>query len=146
MSNNSFYEWLPKWAYSSLQERSCSQCNKNYTKNDIVAIGLRTTEDNSYAMYVEHQCSKCKFRALTILGKQKEDTLEKLCYIILESIKTKKITHKSKLTHKHKKNNPMTDKEVRKFIKFMNSNQTHADFCKEIGIITFPKEEKDDSG
>jgi len=145
MSDNSFHQWLPEWTYAPLQKRKCSQCNKKYTKDNIIAVGIRMTEEDFYAMYLETQCSECGFRALTTLGKQKEDSLEKLCYVILESIKKKKITNKSKMIHKQMENKPMTDKEVENFIKFIQTNQTHADFCKKIGV-TIPKDKKDDTG
>lgn len=135
MPNKSFHNWLPEWAYASLNRRSCSQCSTKYSKYDIVAVGVRKIEDPGFAMYIEHKCSECGFRALTTLGKQKEDSLEKLCYVILESIKKRKLSEKSKLINKHTKNAPISDGEVTSFLDFMNDSKSHEDFLREIGVI-----------
>jgi hypothetical protein len=147
MTERPFYYWLPEWIYAPLDRRCCSQCETKYTKNDITAVGVRKLEDSAYALYVEHQCSSCNFRALTTFGKQKEDSLERLCYVVLESIKKRKITEKAKMLQKHKDDKPMTEKEVKGFISFMQTSESHEDFLREIGV-TFPRNNgnQDDSG
>lgn len=144
MPNKPFHNWLPEWACTSLDNRICSQCKSKYSKENIIAVGVRKIEDPNYVMYIEHQCSKCGFRALTILGKHKEDSLEKLCYTILESIKKRKLSEKSKLVNKHKTNEPISDGEVTKFLNFINSKKnSHDDFLREIGVV-FPKNNDND--
>jgi len=150
MPNRNFHNWLPEWAYSSLDKRSCSQCSTNYQKQDIIAVGIRQTETEGadtppeYAMYLEHQCSSCGFRGLTVLGKQKEDNLEKLCYVILEGVKKRKISEKSKMLKNHRTNDPISDKEVKDLREFMNNSKTHDDFLREIGVV-LPEKDDDDS-
>ncbi|MHA2279325.1 MAG: hypothetical protein ACXAC5_00330 [Promethearchaeota archaeon] len=141
--SQAFHQWLPEWVHASLNNRSCSQCETAYSKNDIIAVGVRQLEDPAYAMYIEHQCSSCGFRALTTLGKQKEDTLERLCYTILESIKKRKLSEKAKMLQKNIENKPMTEKEVKNFINFMQTSESHDDFLREIGV-TFPRKSDQD--
>jgi len=145
MPNKSF-RWLPEWVYTSLNARTCSQCNSKYSKNDIIAVGVRKIENPNYAMYIEHKCFKCRFRALTTISKRKEDSLEQLCYVILESIKKRKLSEKSKLINKHKIDEPISDSEVIEFLDFINENTLHDDFLREIGVV-FPKnkDKTDDS-
>lgn len=146
MENNMtkpFYHWLPDWVQSGLKKRSCSQCETVYSARDIIAVGIRQINDShKCAMYVEHVCSSCKFRALTTFGKEKEDNLEGMCCVVLESIKKKKLAEKSRLLRKRKEGN-MTDGEVDKFLKF-NKEASHEDFLKEIGV-SLPKKNDDTS-
>jgi len=142
-----FHYWLPDWMQDALNKRSCSQCKTIYSKQDIVAIGIRqVNEENSpheCAMYVEHACPSCGYRALTTFGKEKEDNLERMCCGILENIKKKKLVEKSQLLRKQKEG-AITDREVNKFLTFIK-NASHEDFCKEIGV-TLPKDNSNDSG
>ena len=146
MSERPFHYWLPEWVYATLDRRCCSQCETKYTKSDIIAVGVRKVEDPAYAMYIEHQCSSCGFRALTTFGKQKEDTLERLCYVILESIKKRKLVQKSQTLKRVRNDKPMTEIEVSKFKNFLQTSESHEDFLREIGV-TFPgtKEQNDSS-
>jgi hypothetical protein len=138
-----FYHWLPDWIQSGLKKRICSQCQTNYSKQDIVAVGVRQVNDpHECAMYVEHVCSSCGYRALTTFGKEKENSLEGMCCGILENIKKKKLMEKSKLLQKQKKGN-MTDREVDKFLKFFK-DASHEEFCTEIGS-PLPEEDNDTS-
>lgn len=129
-----FYYWLPDWVQNGLKNRSCSQCKMKYSKQDIVAIGIRQVNDpHECALYVEHACSSCGYRALTTLGKEKENSLEGMCCSILESIKKKKLVEKSRLLRRHKEG-AMTDHEVSSFLKLLKNASLHEDFCKEIGV------------
>ncbi len=128
-----FHYWLPDWTQRSLDKRICSQCKTQYSKQDIVAIGVRQIKKpHECSMYVEHMCPLCGYRALTTFGKEKEDNLERMCCVILESIKKKKLAEKSRLLRKNKEGN-ITDKEVTRFLKFIK-DASHEDFCKEIGV------------
>lgn len=133
-----FYYWLPDWVQNGLNKRHCSQCKTQYSKQDIVAVGIRqVNKPYECAIYIEHICSSCEYRALTTFGKEKEDSLEKMCCGILESIKKKKLVEKSRLLRKRKEGN-ITDREVKEFLKFIK-NASHEDFLKEIGI-SFPND------
>lgn len=138
-----FYHWLPEWVQSGLKKRSCSKCEIKYSTQDIIAVGIRQVgEPHECAMYIEHVCSSCGYRALTTFGKEKENSLEGMCCVVLESIKKKKLTEKSRLLRKQKEGN-MTDREVNKFLKF-NKKASHEDFLKEIGV-SLPKKNDDTS-
>ena len=138
-----FHHWLPDWVQNGLKKRSCSQCQTKYSTQDIVAVGIRQVNNpHECAMYVEHICPSCGYRALTTFGKEKEDSLEGMCCGILESIKRKKLTEKSRLLRKRKEGN-MTDKEVSNFLKFVQ-DASHDDFLKEIGVST-PQKNNDTS-
>lgn len=136
MENNMpkpFYYWLPNWVQNGINKRTCSQCETNYTKQDIVAVGIRQVSDpHECAIYVEHMCPSCGYRALTTFGKEKEDSLEGMCCSILESIKRKKLVEKSRLLRKRKEGT-ISDGEVNKFLKFIQK-ASHEDFLKEIGV------------
>lgn len=138
-----FNYWLPDWIQGEIKKRSCSQCKTHYSKQDIVAVGIRQINNhNECAMYIEHICSSCDYRAITTFGKEKENTLEKMCCNILESIRRKKLTEKSLLLRKQK-NGVITDREVKKFLNF-NKNASHDEFLKEIGI-NLPEENRNDT-
>ena len=140
-----FSYWLPKWMQNTINKRSCSQCEKPYTKTDIIACGVRIVEKSSTecSMYIEHECSSCGYRALTTFGKQKETSLEGMCCAILENIRRKKQVEKSRMLRKRKEG-VMTKREVDKFLSFMKGATTHEEFLKEIGV-SIPKEKDDDT-
>lgn len=138
-----FHYWLPDWVQNAVKKRSCSQCKTKYSKEDIIAVGVRQINSYECAMYVEHVCPSCGYRALTTFGKEKEDSLEGMCCGILESIKKKKLVEKSRLLRKRQEGT-ITDREVSKFLKFMKEADNHSDFCEEIGS-PLPKDDNDTS-
>ncbi len=140
MARNISY-WLPEWITSATKNRECNKCASKFHKNDIIAVGIRQN-GASVALYVEHECRKCQYRAMTVLGKQKEDTLEKMCYALLESIKQRKISEKSAELRK-KKEGKMTDREVKRMINFIQKAETHEEFLRQIGMFP-PKAEQND--
>lgn len=148
MENNMpkpFTYWLPNWIQNDLKNRSCSQCETKVFKQDIVAVGIRQTgKPHECAMYIEYICSSCEYRALITFGKEKEkeNSIEKMCCNILESIKRKKLTEKSLLLRRRKEG-VITDREVKKFLSF-NKNASHEEFLKEIGM-SFPQNKDDTS-
>lgn len=130
------YHCLPDWAQRSVRNRKCTRCSKLYKKSDVVAVGIRSLDTDRSKMeptlYVEHLCSNCDYRAITTVIKENTGTLEGLCFSILENIKHKRLLENSKKFGKRKKENPgpITDAEVKKFLKSMNDSSTHADFLK----------------
>ena len=132
MSKKLISHWLPKWVILATKGRECSKCSLKFSKSDIIAVGIRQN-GSSVALYVEHECRDCKYRAMTILGKQKEDTLEKMCYALLEGIKQQKVTEKSAELRK-KKEGKMTDREVKRMINFIKTTKTHEDLLREMGL------------
>lgn len=138
-----FYYWLPDWVQTGLKNRACSQCETKYSKQDVTAVGVRQAGDaHECAMYVEHVCPSCEYRAITTFEREKEDSLEGMCCGILESIKKRKLAEKSRSFRQQKKG-VITDKEVTSFIKFIK-DASHDDFMKEIGV-NLPKEEDNDT-
>ena len=135
--NKHFHDWMPDWVKSAIKQKKCSQCSENFTKNGIVAIGIRELENASHSLYVEHKCLNCDFRAISSLGKQKE-SLEGLCYMIIESIKKHKLARKSKMFQNKDDSKPMSEKEVKGFINFIQKSSSHDDFLREIGVVLPP--------
>jgi len=124
--------WLPYWALLPIKNRKCSKCSAKFTRKDLIAIGIRKN-GTSVALYIEHECHECNYRAMTILGKQKEDTLEKMCYALLEGIKQRKIAEKS-FEWRKEQIGKMTDSEIDNMISFIQGVETHEEFLKQIGI------------
>ena len=143
--NKSFHDWMPDWVNSAIKQKKCSQCSENFTKNGIVAIGIRELDNASYSLYAEHKCMNCDFRAISTLGKQKEESLEGLCYMIIESIKKYKLARKSKMFQNKDGSKPMSEKEVKGFINFMQKAASHDDFLREIGVV-LPPDKNHDTG
>lgn len=140
MSKNSISYWLPHWIISSTKGRKCSKCNTKFSRNDIIAVGVRQN-GKSVATYIEHECNSCKYRGMIVLGKDKEDTLEKMCYVLLESIKQRKMAEKSAKL-REKKEGKMTDCEINKMINFIKGAKTHEDLLRQMGVS--PKTKQDD--
>ncbi|KKK43385.1 hypothetical protein LCGC14_3168580 [marine sediment metagenome] len=140
-----FSYWLPEWMQNTINTRTCSQCKNPYTKEDIIAIGVRSTDNGSLecSMYIEHECSSCGYRALTTFAQQKETSLEGMCCAILENIRRKKKTEKSRMLRKRKEG-IMTEREVSQFLNSMQKFKTHEEFLKEIGM-SLPKEKDNDT-
>ena len=135
MAKNSISYWLPEWVLSVTKNRECNKCHSQLSRDHIIAVGIRQN-GATVALYIEHEC-ECKYRAMTILGKQKEDTLEKMCYALLEGIKQRKITEKSAELRK-KKEGKMTDREVKKMINAIKKVESHEDFLRQMGIAPLP--------
>ena len=147
MAKKSFHYWLPEWVQNSLNHKICGKCSKKYSNKDIVAIGIRESEseENNYcSFYVEHKCSSCDYRSLITLNKQKEVSLENMCFTILEGIRKRKLTEKSRAIKKNTNQNPISDKEMKNFIKFVNNTKTHEEFLKGIGVLLPPKSNDSD--
>lgn len=112
---------------TSISTKSCPRCQKQLNKKDVVAIGIREG-DTQPCYYIEYQCSKCKGRGITPFN-SRIATIEKLCYVLLESVKHQKELSKSKEMEKQNKNtSPISDKEVKAFMKFLNKSESHEDF------------------
>lgn len=141
MRKNSISYWTPDWVLTAIYNRLCSECNSKFTKSDIVAVGMREV-NSGVAMYVEHLCKSCGYRAITTLGRQKEESLEEMCYTLLEGIKRKKIAHRVKELRK-KQEGKMTDKEVKSMINFIQKAETHEEFLDKMGETQPPKKQND---
>lgn len=140
MPKNLISYWLPEWMVSVTKNKKCNKCDAQLFKNDVIAVGIRQNE-LSVALYIEHKCHECQYRAITVLNNQKENTLEKMCYALLESIKQRKIAEKSAELRK-KKEGKMTDGEVKNMINFIKQAATHEDFLRQIGVPP-PKKQND---
>lgn len=130
MKNKPLYQDLPDWVFDGIKDNSCCQCDNPFNKDTIVAIGIRQVK-KSIAFFVEHQCSKCGFRAITSFGREKENSLENMCHTLLRHINSQKVVQNALGFKKHL-SEPMTDQEVVQFIKFVQNNETHDEFLKEI--------------
>ena len=116
--------------FLEIKERYCSNCGHKINKQDVIAIGIRQLKSKQ-ALYIEYKCPKCDTREI-ISYTQKPNTIEQLCYMLLDSVKkhnesqNAKNSDSSKLNHKTQ----MSKKEVDEFLKFMETVETHEDFMK----------------
>mgnify|MGYP001582107566 CR=1 FL=1 len=133
MSHKMFYTSLPDWICSLIESKSCLNCSIDCKKGGIIAAGIRQLDPSTHSMFIEHKCVACEHRTVINIGRQKDNSLEGLCVAMLEQIRRQKATERSKfLRHPHNKK-PMTDKEVKSFLKKMNKSAFFEDFMKDIG-------------
>lgn len=138
MPEKPLYYWLPSIFEEKLKGVSCSSCHVEIKLKDIVAIGMRSYDDKNI-FYVEYQCPQCSFRSCKLIDiNTKAQSIESLCYFLLESIqKKKKIQCVQKRKKNHNKKNSKTnisDKEISEIKAFMKTNNSHDDFLKFIGF------------
>lgn len=125
------FNYVPHWISSGLRDRTCMKCHTEITRKDIIAVGVRQANDK-HVIYVEHACPKCKWREMTNFDRKKT-SIEELCYILLEGIRSRKNSEKSRQIEAAKSHgSQMSDKEVKSFLDFMNSNNSHEEFMKHI--------------
>ena len=120
----------------NLAEKECPRCFYSHQNSSVCAVGMRQLNKTKFALYVEFKCNKCDNK-LIINMYRKDDSLEDLCFSLLESIQRNRISSKSKKRSKNKdkkENTPITDKEVNSFLKFMNKSKNHDDFLKGMKI------------
>ncbi len=144
MKHKPLHHWLPFWINNTITKCHCVKCQHPHKKEDIFSVGIRNSNKKSFCLYIEQECSSCGHRALVSFPNHKEDNVEGMCYFLLEQIKQRKSTEKANFLPKKKKKGPMTDKEVAKFINFMNQSN-HEDFLKEIGVVFPPRKKSNES-
>ena len=132
MFKRPLYSWLPNWAKTALKSKKCKNCGCIYQQKDLLAIGIREVEKYSYSLFAEHECSKCQNRTNTIFRKR-DDTLEDVCYGILDHIRAYKIAQKTKEKKSTHNSGTISDSEVKAMINFMQKSKNHDDFMRFIG-------------
>jgi hypothetical protein len=136
MSKKAFFSTLPDWICSLVERKSCNNCQSGCKKAGIIAAGIRQS-DATHSMFVEHKCVTCEHRTIINLGK--DSSLEDLCVAMLEEMRKKKATERSKFLRAPHNQKPMTDKEVKLFLKKMNKSESFEDFMKDIGSTVIKK-------
>lgn len=141
MKQKPFHYWMPNWVLSSVDNKNCTECFYNFKKDNIISIGIRKHKGNRN-MFIEHKCSNCGKKSIILVGGNDENSIENMCYVLLDSIKTKKITEKSSgLTKKLK--GSLTKQEANKMIDFIRKSKTHNDLLREMGIHLDDKHKDD---
>ena len=132
MKNKRMNYWIPKWMINTIERRMCLKCKNPIKSTDVIAVGIRELESGKSSLYSEHECSKCSHRSIILHDKEKTGTLQEMCFTLLDSIKIKKKMETAlRLTEKIK--GDMSDKSVKKFLKFLKEVPTHDAFLKHIG-------------
>ena len=140
------WQYLPRWIISIFETKVCSHCDELADKKDIVAVGVRIVEGSTdkYTLYVEHACSHCRKRVITSFSKEKQCSVEDLCYMLIEQMQHKKELDKSRTLSDHGKNETISDEEVKELSDFMGTNDSHEEFMKFIHAFKLPKDKKDE--
>ncbi|KKN47564.1 hypothetical protein LCGC14_0661690 [marine sediment metagenome] len=137
------WQYLPRWMVNILNSKSCSQCNERVNKSDVIAVGVRLIEGSSdkTTLYVEHACSSCQKRVITSFSKEKQNSVENLCYMLIEQMQQKRELEKSQEISNHDRKEEISDEEVVELLEFMEKHNSHEDFMK---FIKAPKLSEND--
>ncbi len=133
--NDNFHDNVPSWIIRYLKGQSCTKCGTAFNKKGIVAIGLRKKRGGA-SPYIEHECPECGYRQILRFG-HFIDSIEKLCYSLLESIKRRKRIaniQEEKQIEKHK-SGLMSEREISDFLQQLRKSESYEDVLKEIGAI-----------
>ena len=127
------YNSLPDWVLNSVKKNNCHQCQEILTHTDLISVGIRRFK-NKHSLFVEFCCQHCGYREITAI-ETKYNTVEDLCYILLEEVQRKRKLHKSHQHHQKtgKNQSKISQKEMQDFINFVRKVPTHDEFMKEIG-------------
>lgn len=131
---------IPRWITSIVETKKCYKCNSKVNKKDICAVGIRMFGKSQSTVYVEHTCSKCKARTVTSFAKEKQASVEDLCYMLIEQIHNKRRIRKSQELKEQFRGDQIEDEEVATFIDFMNKAESFDDVMKFIGSSKLPPE------
>lgn len=131
------FNYVPHWMTLGLRTRQCKKCDTQISKRDIIGIGIRDKAyDNNPAIYAEHKCPKCHWREITVF--KHKASVEELCYILLEGIKSQKATEKARQREsQNASTSGISDDEVQSFLDFMNNNESYDEFMKHIKADKF---------
>lgn len=126
-----FFECIPHWMSDSVKNKPCSKCGYVLDKQNIMGAGVKQI-GGEHSVFVEFRCPKCNYEArFSFENIVTTPTVERLCYMLLEEIQKKKRVHKAmSLPKNQRNNNPITDKEVKDFVREMNNSENYEDFLK----------------
>lgn len=125
-----FYKYIPIWMSNTLNGKLCSKCKNELTKIHITGIGIKQIKE-SFTTFVEFQCPNCKHEARFSFENILNNSIEKLCFMLLEQVqKQKKLKKSISFKSPNKNKGPMTDQEVNKFLKELKSVKIYDDFLK----------------
>jgi len=74
-----FYRHLPLWITKSIQNKCCPKCNNKTTNTDIIACGIRLTNDCP-SWFIEYKCEECEFREIVNISTVKETSVEEFVF------------------------------------------------------------------
>lgn len=127
-----FYKNLPGWMTETLDGKSCSRCKKPLEKQNVIGVGIKYIENSpegKCTTFLEFKCLGCGFEARFSFENIIQNSIERLCYMLLDQIQKRKKMEKS-VSLKPKSGGPITDDEVQNFLKELEKTQTHEDFLK----------------
>jgi len=128
-----FYKYVPKWISNIINTKKCISCGAAANKKNICAIGIRMTSETKSSVFVEHCCQKCDSRTITSFIKEKQSSIEDVCYLLIEEIHKQKRCKTSKKLQKKSLNGQIQDKEVCDLKAFLEKSTTFDEFLKYIG-------------
>ena len=132
--NDRFHDNVPSWIIRYMKGQFCNKCSAAFNKKGIIAVGLRK-KDSGASPYIEHECHNCGYRQILRFG-HIIDTIEKLCYSLLEGIKRRKrIANIQQEKQSTSKPNKMTEQEIDDFLQRLRQSKNYEDVLKEIGAI-----------
>jgi hypothetical protein len=140
---NPLYTCIPRWIIRVVETKKCYKCSAKVSKKHICAIGIRPLVDDKNTVYVEHACPNCSTRTITSFAREKAETVEDLCYMLLEQIHARRRMQKSKEIGSRYSSDQIQDKEVDSLVDFMNKSETYEEFLKYIGSEVIPDEEQE---
>lgn len=130
-------EAIPDWVVHHTRTRVCTECGKQYTRNDIRSFGLRESDGQRCDLYVEHRCPGCGHLSVTVFKNDDEASVEELCYSLLDHLRDQQIKKNSAHSDNHdrrKSKKAISDKDVHDFMQFVNKSKSHDEFMKKIGV------------
>lgn len=134
MEKQPLHYWLPTLVDNKIKGLTCTNCSAHIKRSDLVAVGIRVSDDQKNSLYVEYSCPNpnCNYRACKLIETKKVKNIEEMCYFLLEEIQKRKRTENSKRYRKPSKEKGITDKEFAEVKEFMKTHN-HIDFLKYIG-------------
>ena len=126
------HQSLPERILNSVKKTNCHQCHEVLVHSDIISVGIRRFK-NKHALFVEFCCQNCGYREITAID-TKYNTVEDLCYMLLEEVQRKRKLNKTKQQKTGKNQSKISQKEMQDFIQFVRKVPTHEEFMKEIGV------------
>jgi len=127
---------LPRWALPYLTDKKCPVCDRETNPRYVEAIGIK--EKKSYTrlpkkgeviLFFEYHCPHCDKRTFLVADPDDENFSPKdMMQNILDTFSEKSGYAKNKVSK-----SKITNKEVERFIKDLDSCESHEEFLRIIG-------------
>ena len=126
------WNYMPKWMLNILESKSCSKCDHPISKTNVIAVGIRQVDgsEDKTTLYSEHCCSSCRKRFITSFAREYQESVEDICYMLIENMQKQRSLKKSQGLSNNVHNGEISDKEVKDLKKFMSSTDSHQEFMR----------------